>query len=452
MEKEYYRRKVDAEFERWFQNPQRVPLLVTGIRQCGKTRSILHFARSHYQTVNVINFWEQPSAKSLFDGSLEVDDLIKRITLSYPKFTFAPGKSILFLGEIQDCPRARLALKSFKEDGRFDVICSGSFLGLNVDEQSSGEPKPNGAEEVLRMNTMDFEEYLWVQGYQDEQIQYLWERLERREPIPAPVHEKLSEFYLEHMCVGGYPDAVAVFMGTHRYMDVFRKVQSLIFDIKGDPARRKDANGEPLYTTAEVMRIQSAFDLIPAFALAENKRFVQSRINGGNGIQKKACVDYLCNAGVAYRVYNVTSPSIPLKASQIESDYKLFYGDISLLLASCGYETIRGLLQGTLGANKGKLFEAAVADALYKAGLPLYFFQKPSGLEIDFVIEYQGGSTLIEAKARNGNAKSAKTVLSHPEHYGKTSLIKIGAGNIYFENGILSIPHYLTFLLGRQPE
>lgn len=449
METDYLKRKIDAELERWFQAKRRTPLLVTGVRQCGKTKSILHFAHGHYDYVNAINFWTQPSARTLFNGSLAVDELIRKITLQFPEFTFVPKKSVLFLDEIQDCPRARLALKSFKEDGRFDVVCSGSFLGLNVDESGSGEPKPNGAEDVLNMTTMDFEEYLWANGYREDAMDYLFGFLKRHEAIPEAIHEKLSSLFLEHMCVGGYPEVVTIFLETHRHADSFRKLQSLVFDIKGDPARRKDENGDPLYTSAEVMRIQSAFDLIPSFAISENKHYVLSRIKGGNGMQKKACVDYLCNAGVAFRVHNVTVPCIPLNASRIESDYKLFYGDISLLLASLGYQTIRGLLQDTLGPNKGNLFESAVADALHKAGVPLYCFRKSSGLEIDFVIEYQGSSALVEVKARNGNAKSAKTVLAHPEHYGKTRLIKIGSGNVSYENGILSMPHYLAFLLGR---
>ena len=192
-----------------------------------------------------------------------------------------------------------------------------------------------------------------------------------------------------------------------------------------------------------------AFDLTLSFDLEDSRRFVLSKISG-NSNQRNDAIDYLLNSNITFKVHNVQNVSLPLAVKKIESDFKLYYADIGLMITQCGYDTIRSIMEDTLGMNKGDIFEAAVADSLYKANIPVYYFAKNSGLEVDFVISYEGHSTLIEAKAKNGNTKSSKTIMSHPEHYGKTRLIKFGDYNIGFENNILTLPYYLVFALGKE--
>lgn len=218
------------------------------------------------------------------------------------------------------------------------------------------------------------------------------------------------------MCVGGYPKTISLFLSTGNFATAFRKNESLIFDIKGDPIKRKDSENKPLYSATEVSRIQTAFDLTLSSVLSENKRFVVPKISG-NSYQRNDAIDYLLNANVVFKVNNVENPSLPLAVRKINSDFKLYYADIGMAVTSCGFDTLRSLMEDSLGINKGGLFEAALADSLYKAGIPAYYFAKNGTFQIDFVIAYKGKSTLIEAKAKNGNTKSSKTVLSHPEHY-----------------------------------
>lgn len=446
---DYLKRKIDSELLNWYNTKGHAPALISGIRQCGKTRSILEFANNNFKYVNKINFWETPEAKNAFEGSLAVKDIIKKLSLQFPDFVFIPGETILILDEIQDCPRARLALKNFKEDGGIEVIASGSYIGLNIKQKGdSTVPMPNGAEDIIQMKTMDFEEFLWANEYSDEQIRDLLLYFENKEPIPDNVHNKLKELFKEYMCVGGYPEVVKKYLEANNFLVAFKKNESLIFDIKGDPVKRAKENGKPLYTATEISRIQKAFDLILSFALDDSRRFVFSRISG-NGDQRNDAVDYLLNSNVAFKANNVQNPSLPLAIKKIESEFKLYYADIGMMTTQCGFDTIRAIMQNSLGMNKGDLFEAAIADSLYKANIPLYYFAKNSGLEIDFLISYQGHSTLIEAKAKTGNTKSSKTVMSHPEHYGETRLIKFGEYNIGFENNILSLPYYLAFALGK---
>ena len=423
--------------------------MITGIRQCGKSRSIEEFAANNFKYVNKINFWNTPDAKKAFEESLDVNDIIKKLSLQFPNFVFSSEETVLILDEIQDCPHARLALKSFKEDGRFEVIASGSYIGLNIEQKGDlAIPMPNGAEDVIQMKTKDFEELLWANGYSEYHIAELLSYFENREPIPENIHNKLKELFKEYICVGGYPETVSKYIETNSFKAPFNKNQSLIFDILGDPVKRKNKEGKPLYSATKISRIQKAFNLVLSFALGDSRRFVLSKISG-NSSQKNGAIDYLLNSNVVFKVNNVENPSLPLALRKIESSFRLFYADIGMTITQCGYDTIKAIMQDSLGMNKGYIFEAAIADSLYKANIPLYYFAKNSGLQIDFLISYQGYSTLIESKAKTGNTKSSKTVMSHPEHYGKTRLIKFGDYNIAFENDVLTLPYYLAFALGK---
>jgi len=445
MKERYFKRKIDIQLSKWLQNKNHSPALVYGIRQCGKSESIKHFAYKNFKYVNIIDFWKNPNAKVAFEESLEVDDIIKSLSSLFSSFKFVKHETILILDEIQDCPRARLAFKSFKEDGRFEVIASGSYIGLNID--GSGTPKPNGSEDFFEMKTMDFEEYLWAIGYNDEHINNLKDYFNMKKEIPAAIHNQMKKIFNEYICVGGYPEAVSQFVETKSFSETFRKVNSLVIDIKGDPSKRLNNIGEPMYSAVDVARIQKAFDLIASFVVDDNHRFVTSRISG-NSYQRDDAINYLLNSSVAFMVNNVEVPSLPLGIRKIASDYKLFYADISIMINVLGFDTIYTVLHDDISMNKGYLYEAIVADSLYKAGVPLYYFSKKGKLEIDFVISYKDYSTLVEAKVKSGNTKSSKQVMNNPEHYGKTKLIKIGDYNVSEEGNIITIPHYLTFVLG----
>lgn len=447
MEKVYFKRKIDEQLDAWLKSKGHSPALVYGIRQCGKSESIKQFAKNNFKYVNLIDFWKTPEAVSAFNGSLEVDEILKSLSVLFPSFRFVPNETVLILDEIQDCPRARLAFKSFKEDGRFQVIASGSYLGLNIDN-SYGVPKPNGSEDFFEMKTMNFEEFLWALGYGEEFINTLLDYFKNKTVVPSTIHNKMQLLFKEYVCVGGYPEAVLKFIQTNSFSEAFKKVSSLVIDIKGDPSKRLNLQGKPLYTITEVMRIQKAFDLIASFIVKDNHRFVTSKISG-NSYQRDDAINYLINASIAFKANNVEVPALPLGIRKIDSDYKLFYADIGIMINALGFDAIQGIIHDNLGMNKGYLYEAIVADSLYKAGVPLYYYGKESGLEIDFVISYKGFSTLLEAKTKTGNTKSSKQVMNNPDHYGKTKLIKIGDYNISETGDIITIPHYMTFAIGK---
>ena len=445
----YYKRKIDAILDGWLKKENKSPALVIGIRQCGKTETIREFAKRNNLRLIELNFWTNPKLCSDFEGSLDVDTIISNISLRFPGLKINPSNALIFFDEIQDCPRARLSFKNFKSDGRYNIIGSGSYLGINGYVIGDTTPAPTGYESIFHMKTMDFEEFLWAMGYKDNQINQLVEYFNDRKPLPNNIHNFYKDLFLKYVCVSGFPQAVDEYLKTHKIVDAFKILQSTVFDMKTDFGRRKDKNGNPVFKSAEVSRIQSVFDLIPTFLAKENKRFIVSKVEGGLQYDKNDAIEYLRQAHIVSKVFNVEVPSLPLNGQKIDSQFKLFPEDIGIVTSMYGIDTIAAINKGNLGQGKGAIYESIVFDALNKAGIDTFYFAKSTGLEIDFVISYNGFPTLIEAKAKTGNTKSSKTVMNHPEHYGKTKLIKIGDYNISEEGDIITMPHYLTFVLGK---
>ena len=444
----YFVRKVDNYLDEWLKAKQTRPVLLVGIRQCGKTEAIREFAKRNKLQLIEMNFWTNPEYCSDFSENLNVDNIISNISLRFPNLDINPNNSLIFFDEIQDCPRARLSFKNFANDGRYHVIGSGSYLGINGYVMGNNTPAPTGYDDVYHMKTMDFEEFLWALGYKKEQTNKLVSYYNEKKKIPDNIHEMYKDIFLKYVCIGGFPRVVLEYINTHNIVPAFKVLNSILFDMKTDFGRRMDKNGNPIFKASEVSRIQNCFDLIPTFLAKENKRFIVSKVKGGTQYDKNDAIEYLKQAHIVSKVFNVTIPTLPLSSERIESQFKLFPEDIGIVTSMFGIDTVSGINKGNLGQGKGAIYEAIVCESLLKAGIEPYYFAKESGLKIDFVISYNGFPTLVESKAKTGNTKSSKTVMNHPEHYGKTKLIKIGDYNVSEEGDIITIPHYLIFALG----
>lgn len=445
----YFKRKIDTKLDEWLINNSNTPALVIGVRQCGKTESIKAFAKRNKLKLIEMNFWTNPEYCEDFNNKLDVDSLISNISLRFPNIDIKPNNTLLFFDEIQECPKARLSFKNFSNDGRYKIIGSGSYLGINGYIYGDSTPAPTGYDYVFDMKTMDFEEFLWSLGYKNEQIDDLLYYFNKRLPIEENIHKLYKNLFIKYVCIGGFPKVVKEYVNTHNIASAYKVLNNTIFDMKTDFGRRKDKNNNPIFKASEVSRIQNVFDLIPTFLSKENKRFIVSKIKSGSSYDKNDAIEYLKQAHIVHKVHNVEIPSLPLAGNVIESQFKLFPEDIGIVTSMYGIDTVAAMNAGNLGQGKGALYEAIVFDSLNKAGIETYYYAKESGLEIDFIITYRGYSTLIEAKSKSGNTKSSKTVMKHPEHYGTTKLIKIGDYNISEESDIITIPHYLTFLLGK---
>lgn len=436
-----YKRKIEHFLLEWKNDPDRKPLVIKGCRQCGKTSSVLEFARKNYKNVIYMDFHEQKELCSLFEGSLQIDYLTVAISAAIPSAKFEKGKTCLIFDEIQDCPQARSSLKFFKLDGRYDIICTGSLLGVNGYRTSDvNYSVPVGFETIIDMNPMDFEEWLWVNGIQDSVIELLKTSLAEEKPVPKPIHDRMRQLMLQYIVVGGMPEAVKKFFATHDMNQVVAIQRNIVEEYKTDMV--KYANHE------DRNRIRECFESIPRQLSKENKKFTYSMVRkGGRSKDYVGCLQWIEDAGIIHRCYNLSITELPLSGNALQDSFKVFMADTGLFISMLDEGTQSDILQGSLFGYKGAIYENVVADILGKMGRKLYYFHKTDGIEIDFMMRYNGECTPLECKARTGNAKSLSTLLKHPEKYHVYHALKLGDYNVGREGALLTLPLYMGFLL-----
>ena len=434
------KRKIEQKLSDWKGIENRKPLIIKGCRQCGKTFSVLDFAKKNYKNVVYLNFYENPDYASVFAGSLEVDTIVMMLSaLLGREAVFESGSTVLILDEIQECPEARTALKFFRMDGRYDVIGTGSLLGV---KGYGKEPKsvPVGSETVIDMYPLDFEEFLWANGIAEPVIEMLKKCLEDETPVPEALHSRMRQLLLQYAVVGGMPDAVQTFVDTKQMDEVLQIQRDIVRSYENDMvkyAEKKDKS-----------RIRECFQSIPKQLSKENKKFQYSVVKKGSTASKYAgSLKWIEDAGIIVRCYNLSITELPLDGNALEDVFKVYMSDCGLFVSMLEDGTQFDILRGNLYGYKGAIFENLIADIFGKMGRKLYYFHKDSGLEVDFVIRYKGQCTLVEVKAATGNTKSTKTILRHPEKYHVNHAIKLGDSNVGRTGQLLTLPLYMAFLL-----
>ena len=437
------KRKIEQQLLQWKNTPNHNPLIIKGCRQCGKTFIVENFGQKYYEHVVYLNFFENAEYKEIFSGSLAVDNITMLITaLLGTKAKFIPQKTLIILDEIQTCPEARTSLKFFKLDGRYDVIGTGSLLGIKGYRQNPTSI-PVGYETVIDMYPLDFEEFLWANGIDEGIIGILKNCLDDEKPVPLALHNRLKELFLNYAVVGGMPAAVNSFINDKQLNTVLSIQRDIIYSYEDDMVKYAENRDKPL--------IKACFQSIPKQLSKENKKFQYSLIKKGSTASRFAgSLQWIEDAGIIKRCYNLSLPELPLDGNAIDDIFKVYMQDTGLFVSMLEDGTQFDILQGNLYGYKGAIFENIAADIFTKMGRKLYYYHKDSGLEVDFVIRYKGKATLIEVKAENGNVKSCKTILRHPEKYHVEQAIKLGSYNIGRPDEkfpILTLPFYLAFLL-----
>ena len=435
-------RKIERTLIKWKNTPNHKPLIIKGCRQCGKTFSVNAFAKKYYTHVVYLNFFEHPDYKLAFEGSKQIDSIVMNLTALLPNSRFVSGQTCIILDEIQECSAARTALKFFKIDGRYDVIATGSLLGVcgYKGDETDYNSIPVGYEQHIEMFPLDFEEFLWANGINQEIIELLTKSLQERTPIPPAIHQRMRQLILEYTIVGGMPEVVNRFIATHNMSDVLEEQHSIITGYKEDMV--KYAANE------DKVRLRAAFDSIPRQLSKENKKFQFSVIKKGARAKEYITgIQWLEDAGIIIRCRNLSITELPLEGNAIEDSFKVYMRDTGLFVSMLEDGTQFDILQGRLYGYKGAIFENLIADIFTKMERKLYYYRKDSGLEIDFVIRYHSECVLVEVKASTGNTKSTKTILQHPDKYHVYQAIKLGDYNIGEKDGILTLPIYMAFLL-----
>ena len=437
----YLKRKFDAFLLDWKANPRRLPLIIKGARQVGKTECVRHFAEGRYESFIEINFVERPQFKAVVRDGYSVESIVSNITQIDSTIRFVKGSTLLFFDELQEFPEIATALKFFAQDGNYDVILSGSLLGVHYHRVESFSV---GYQTSVELRSLDFEEILWAQGYSDEQIEDVFGWLKTRSPIPESVNETYSRHFLNYCILGGMPDVLEGYFLTKSFTGSLAVQRQILSDYRADI--RKYCEG------LDPVRIQNVFDDVPFQLAKANKKFQISKVApGARHKDYWGCVEWLEQAGVVLICASLDFPELPLKAHRDRSAYKLYLADTGLLLAQLDEEAQEDVrVRRNLGTWKGGLFENIVAEALVKAGAELSYFKKDnSTLEMDFFLRSGDDLVPIEVKSENARAKSLNTLIAS-EHYPEIRWgIKLVHGNVGFENNVLTMPHWSVFLLPR---
>lgn len=440
------KRKIESVLAEWKESKIKKPLVIKGLRQCGKTFIARKFAENHYENVVYVNFIIEPDKKSAFAGNIDVDTIILNLSAMIPNCEFVEGKTCIILDEIQECREARTALKSFQMDGRFDVIATGSLLGVKGygekkrDNVGGQDSVPVGYETVVEMYPLDFEEFLWANGISDAVISSLKSCFENETVVPEGVHRAMLDLLYRYVIVGGLPEVVNTYLETKNIERIYKVQRTLLSEYEEDMVKYAADADKP--------HIRECFESIPKQLAKENKKFQYSVVRkGGRASQYMGSIQWLEDAGIVRRCFNMSITELPLDGNAIKDCFKVYTTDVGIFMAMLDYGTQVDILKGNLLAYKGAIFENLIADFLCKSGQRLYYFHKESGLELDFLVRFKGEGFILEVKAKTGKAKSMATVLKNRNIYHVNNAIKLGQYNVGREGNVLTIPLYMGFLI-----
>lgn len=437
----YLRRKFDDWLGLWKKDPNRKPLLVKGARQVGKTESIRHFANANYENVIEVNFVFQPEFKQITADGYKAENVIKRMSALNPLLRFIPGKTLLFFDEIQEFPDIATSFKDFKADERYDVISSGSMLGVHYKQIAS---IPVGFKTDYNLASLDFEEFLWACGYEANFIDGVFAHVVGRKPFDAMTLDLMKRLFLDYCALGGMPEILRNYFEKGTFEGSSALQRELFLAYRDDV--RKYADG------VDQTRILNVLDHVAQQLAKENRKFQISKVARDARFKDyRGCVDWLKDAGVINVCHAMTFPELPIGGNQAEDKFKIYFADSGLLLGQLDDESQRDFrMNRNLGTYRGGLFENIVGEALIKSGAPLvYYKREDSTLEMDFFLRDAEHLVPVEVKAGSAKAKSLRTLVDS-EHYPDIKWgIKLADGNVGFSNGILTLPQWSAFLLKR---
>ena len=438
---DYLKRKIDKFLDEWLISDKKKPLIIKGARQIGKTKTIEEFAKRNNLSLVEINFVLNPEFRDIFDDGYKVDKILENISFKDPSLEFIPGKTLIFFDEIQKCINAATSLKSFKIDGRFDVICSGSLMGLSYKEIESVS---TGHKIDYTMYSMDFEEFLWALGYKEEQIESLYECMKNLSPLSETQFNVLLDRFHQYMVLGGMPEVVKLFVDQKNYSGTLALQKQIILDYEEDITKYVEG--------LDKTKILNVFRKIPVFLGQDNKKFRISKVaHGARNREYTGVTEWLIDAGIVNISYCLNDLALPLKGNYDSDNYRMYFMDTGLLVASLDEESSKDLRDNkNFNTYKGAIYENIVGDMLKKSGYNLYFYKSEDGTqEVEFFVRDAKNLIPIDVKATDGKLKSIKSFIKDKNIKDINFGIKLAEKNIGFENNIYTFPYFLTFLLKR---
>jgi uncharacterized protein len=447
-----FKRKIYQELIKWYHEPNKVPIIVDGLRQVGKSFIVNKFAKDMYPHVITYDFRHKKVLRKIFDDNLDVDTIIRNSATYFPEQTFVPYQTILIFEEIGDCPSARTSLKSFAQDPRFTVIATGSLLGVLNYRKKQKVDIPVGYEKIIQMSSLDFEEFLWASGVTEANIDVLKDFAKKKQPLPAALAEFYQEMVKRYVIIGGMPGAIRRFLNTKSFIESRTYLEGLIKDYRGDFGRFINDQNEEQIDYKLQTQLNQIFDSIPSQLSreADIQKFKYAGIkSGGRSTEFALPFEWLEKAGLVLRCFNTKAIEKPLEANVDKHYFKAFIADIGLLMAMYPLSTSQEFLQDQLDSRKGAIFENLAAIMIKKANLPLYYFANGTEhLEIDYLLETHQGIVLLEEKSVNGKMAASRAVMEGKTNYHASLCYKVIPANFGQGSFYTTIPQYaLPFIL-----
>ena len=438
---ERLKRKVDEYLVNWKNKEDKKPLIIKGARQIGKTNAIRNFGEKNYKNFVEINFALNEEYKDIFENGFNVDTIIRNITYKNGNLKFIPNETLIFFDEMQEYPSTATSLKAFNEDGRYDVICSGSLMGINYKEIESNSVG-NKIDYIMR--SMDFEEFLWAKGYKEEQIEDLYTCMKNIEPLTESAYNTMLENFKEYMVLGGMPRIVATFIKNKNFSDILEMQKQILLDYEEDIT--KYAGG------LDKTKILNVYKKIPIFLGKDNKKFQISKVEkGARNREYIGVIDWLDKAGIINICYCMDALELPLKGNYNPDNYKLYFADTGLLIGSLDEEVQYDLRANqNINTYKGALYENIIGDMLVKEGYELFFYRNEKAtIEMDFFVRDIKSLIPVEVKANDGSTPSLNKLIESETYFEIKYGIKLCNKNIGFNGKFYTFPYFLTFLLKR---
>ena len=435
------KRKIDGFLIKWKNSKDKLPLIVKGARQVGKTNAIRNFGQNYYETFIEINFVLEPEFKSIFKRTFNVDEIIKEITMRRPEINLVPNNTLIFFDEMQECVSTATSLKSFKEDGRYDIICSGSLMGINYKKIESNSV---GNKQDYIMHSMDFEEFLWAKGYKENQIEDLYNHMKECKPLSETQYDVMMNNFRDYMVLGGMPAIVSNYIENKNFSGVLNMQKQILLDYEEDIT--KYANG------LDQSKILAFYKTIPVFLGNENKKFQISKItDGARNREYIGVMNWLERAGIINVSYCLDELNLPLKGNYNPTNYRIYFSDTGLLIGSLDEEVQEDLRKNqNFNTYKGAIYENIVGDMLVKEGYDLYFYKNEKGtIEMDFFIRDRNTLIPVEVKANDNSTTSLNNLIENNNYKDIKYGIKLCNKNIGFNGKFYTFPYFMTFLLKR---
>ena len=438
-----FKRKIETEFDLWFDSLKikKKALVIRGARQVGKTTLALSYAKKKFTNVVYLDFKKEDELKKIFENTFNIDNIITLLSAYKYQEKFIPNKTVLIFDEIQECANARMAIKYFMLDGRYDIIATGSLLGIRGYNQKMSKGVPTGFEWFCYMKSLDFEEYLIAKGINQEVLKLLKISFINKTPINDSLHTKMLEYFNEYLVIGGMPEVVDTYFKTKNLELVKRIKTNILEEYKDDFGKHLNSLEKEYQDVKELTKTLEVYNSIPNQLAKENKKFQYSVIEkNARSKDYRDAITYLEDAGIITLCYNLSNLDLPLEGNKIIDQFKIYVNDTGLFVAMLEEDAIYNILTGNLGIYKGAIYENIVADSFIKNNKKLYYFSKSSGLEIDFIIKINGEIIPVEVKARSGRTKSLKEIINNDKYLTKKGIISI-------VDNIINYPYYLVFLI-----